>query len=441
MRLAVTLALALAACAPPAETPIVPDAGTPAPPDPELEALARLSPAQLPSAPADLTNAWADDAAAARLGQTLFFTRLFAGPLQDADNNGGPGTLGRRGDTGKVACADCHQPEAAFGDARSPSKQISLGAGWTKRRAPALLDVGQARLLMWDGSRDSMFAQVFGPFENPIEMNSSRLFVAQQVFAHFRAGYEQVFGPLPPLDDAARFPPLDASAGSRHGVPGDGAELDGMTSADRDAVTRVVVNVGKAIGAYQRLLTCGPGRFDAWVHGDATALTDSEQRGARLFAGRAQCVQCHSGPFMSDQAFHNVGLAPAIVASAFIDADDDGAWAGLPQALADPLSSRSAFADGDDGRLPSDVGPALKGAFRTPTLRCVSKRPSFFHTGQLISLEAVVSFFNKGGHPGGYRGVSELKPLGLSPDELKDLVAFLKALDGPGPAAALSQAP
>ena len=79
-------------------------------------------------------------------------------------------------------------------------------------------------------------------------------------------------------------------------------------------------------------------------------------------------------------------------------------------------------------------GP-LRGAFRTPTLRCASKRPSFMHTGQLRSLEQVVAFFDRGGDPAGhYPGENELTPLSLNSDEQADLVAFLATLDGPGPA-------
>src|SRR5262249_49662262 len=151
----------------------------------------------------------------------------------------------------------------------------------------------------------------------------------------------------------------------------------------------VVVNMGKAIGAYERTLTCGAGRFDAWVHGQTSALSRSEQRGAALFVGRGDCVTCHAGPFFTDQQFHNVGLAPQMVQSTFLDANDPGAAAGLAAAIADPLRSTGMYSDapGGDGRLPSAVPPNMTGAFRTPGLRCVSKRPAFMHTGQMQSLE------------------------------------------------------
>lgn len=423
----------------------------------QWEMLQALAPDPLPAPPPDISNAWADDPLAAAFGQRLFFTPIFAGRLLDGDQNGMGTSLGNKGDTGKVACVSCHVPADAFTDTRSPSQQISLGAGWGRRRAPSLLDVGQATLLMWDGRRDAMYNQVFGALESPVEMNTSRLFVAHQVFASFRSEYEAVFGPMPALDDTARFPPLSAELtgctpldgqaplqcdGEIHGSPGDGAEFDGMAPADQDAVTRVVVNVGKAIGAYERLLDCGPGRFDAWMHGDDDAVTAAEKRGAKVFIGAGKCVGCHSGPFMSDQQFHNVGLVPTIVASAFIDTDDHGAFVGLPLAQTDPLNVAGELSDGDDARLPANVSAAHDGAFRTPTLRCVAQRPSFFHTGQALGLAPVVAFFDRGGDlPGGYPGTSEIEPLGLTAQERDDLVAFLRTLDGPGPRAELLVAP
>jgi len=411
----------------------------------ERQALLVLSPPSLPAPPADVTNRYADDAAAAALGKTWFFETGFSGALLDGDNDGGVHALGNKGDTGKVACAGCHQPEAGFLDGRTLGQQISLASGWGSRRAPSLLDVGQAKLVMWDGRHDALYNQPFGPIESTLEMNSSRLYVAQQIFARFRAQYEAVFGPMPPLDDAARFPALDAvhtgcqpsSAdpkaacnGTRHGMPGDGAEYDSMTPDDQSAVTRVVVNFGKALGAYERTLSCGTSRFDAWMHGSGT-LSDEEQRGARLFVGKAGCTSCHSGPYMSDQAFHNLGMKPAVVAVVFLDANDHGAATGLAAAVADPLNVAGVFSDGNDGRL---VPPnsASEGAFRTPTLRCVGKRPSLMHTGQLRTLDDAVGFHTRGGDANGYFGKNELTALDLGPSDVAALSAFLRALDRPG---------
>ncbi len=422
----------------------------------EMATLATLSPASLPAPPPDISNRFADNPQAATLGQKLFFEKAFAGKLLDGDDDGSSHTLGVQGQTGKVACAGCHIGSAGFLDNRTLGEQISLAAGWGRRRAPSLLDVGQTKIVMWDGKHDALYNQPFGPIESPVEMNTSRLYVAEQLFALYRSDYEAIFGPMPPLDDTTRFPALSADltgcqpstadtsvtcVGTEHGMPGDGAEFDWLAPADQTAVTQVVVNMGKAIGAYERLLTCGAGRFDQWMHGQPSALTPSEQRGAKVFVGSGNCASCHSGPFMSDQKFHNVGLEAATVAVVFVDANDVGAMTGLASSIADPLNVRGIFSDGDDGRLPTSVDPSMNGAFRTPILRCVSVRPTFMHTGQLGSLAAVVDFFAKGGNTFGYAGTNEIAPLALSTQDEADLVAFLEALDGPGPALNLQSSP
>jgi cytochrome c peroxidase len=405
--------------------------------------------------PADASNRFANDAAAQRFGQKLFFDPAFSGPLIEGDNDGSAATLGRMGEAGKVSCAGCHLPESGFVDTRSPHRQISLAAGWTQRRTPSLLEVGFAPLYNWDGRRDSIWSQVIGVMENHAEFNSGRLFVALQIYRLHRSEYEAIFGALPALDDAARFRQLTAAQagcverGTKTGVvydcrgkPGDGADYDALSEADQRAVTTVVVNTAKAIAAYVERLRCGAGRFDAWLDGAASALDAAELRGAALFVGRARCDTCHSGSNLTDGSFHNLGLAPAPVAVAFVDSDDRGAAAGIAALLDDPLNTRGAFSDGDRNVLPASVDAAFEGAFRTPSLRCVSQRPSFMHTGQIRTIEQAVSFHDRGGDPAGnYPGRNELEPLGLSEEERADLSAFLRALDGPGPEAALRAPP
>ena len=405
--------------------------------------------------PADPSNRFSDELAARELGQRLFFDASFSGPLLEGDHDGSGGTLGKQGEPGRVSCASCHVPTSGFVDTRSPHRQISLGAEWTVRRSPTLLEIAFAPLYNWDGRRDSLWNQAIGVIESSKEFNSGRLFVATRMFAAYRSEYEALFGPMPPLDDTARFPALtpeqtgcvevrtmQGSTYDCRGMPGDGADYDAMTAADQEAVTRVTVNTAKAIAAYVRQLRCGPSRFDQWLDGDDAALDASERRGAALFVGRAACIGCHSGPNLTDHGFHNVGLAPATVAVAFVDEDDRGAAEGIQQALDDPLSSHGPFSDGDRQALPEAVGPELEGAFRTPSLRCVSSHPSFMHTGQIRSLEQAVNFHDRGGDPPGhYPGTNELRPLGLTESERADLVAFIRALEGPGPEQPLLEPP
>ncbi|HYQ04237.1 MAG TPA: cytochrome c peroxidase [Polyangiaceae bacterium] len=395
---------------------------------------------------ADPSNRWADDAAASAFGQRLFFEARFSGRLLEGDNDGTNATLGTQGESGRVSCAGCHLPDSDFVDTRSPHGQVSLGAQWTLRKTPSLLDVAYASLYNWDGRRDAIWNQALGVMESNREFNSGRLFVAEQLFRLYRAEYEAIFGVLPALSDASRFPQLDAdstgcvevntSKGSQfkcRGVPGDAAEYDGMAAGDQALVSAIAANAGKALEAYVRQLRCGASRFDDWLDGDANALTVNEQRGALLFVGQAHCVDCHSGPHLTDDGFHNVGLSPAVVAVAIQDTDDRGAALGISQALTDPTSSAGSLSDGDRHRLPSSPGPELEGAFRTPGLRCNARHPSFMHTGQLRSVARVVDFFDRGGDAAGhYPGTSELTPLHLSDQQKADLVAFLGTLNGPG---------
>lgn len=400
--------------------------------------------------PADVSNAVADDEAARLFGQRLYFEPALSGALLEPDNIGTPAHLGTKGDTGKVSCAGCHIPDSDYVDTRSPHQQISLAAEWTQRRSPTLLEIGFMPLYNWDGRRDTLWNQAMGVFESAAEFNSSRLFIARQIYALHRDEYEAIFGAMPKLDDPLSFPLLSAlqtgcdgttASAICRGRPGDKAEYDGMSEESQRAVTTVAVNVAKAISAYLRLLRCGSSRFDSWLDGDDSALSRSEQRGAALFVGKAQCVNCHSGPNLSDGKFHNVGLRPATVAVAFTDTGDRGAAVGVAAALDDPLSSSGIFSDGDRGKLPAAVTPAMEGAFRTPMLRCLDGQPSFMHTGQLQSLAAVVRFFNRGGDPAGFPGTSEIKSLGLSELEAADLEAFIRALEGPGAEPHLRVAP
>ena len=404
-----------------------------------------------PRPPADPTNRHADDPKAAELGHRLFFDPGFSGTLLSTDNNvigGAPGVPGQRG---KVACQSCHVAKDGFVDTRTFGKRISLASSWVLRRTPSLFDVAQVPLLMWDGRRSTLFGQAIGPVESADELNGSRLFLAQEIARRYRAAYEAIFGPIGDLGpelaaalngctEESFGTPFDARPPAErgcHGMPGDRAEYDALSTEQKASVDAVAANFGKALAAYQRQLSCGPGRFDAWMNGEANALSEREIAGARLFVGRGKCIECHSGPYFSDHEFHNVGLRPERVTNFLIDENDPGASEGLPFAILDPFGASGPHSDAKEipeERRPRDAtGPQRLGAFRTPMLRCVSKRPSFMHTASLSSLKRVVEFFNKGGDSTGFLGAKTIAPLGLRPEEVDALVAFLQTLDGAGP--------
>jgi cytochrome c peroxidase len=139
-------------------------------------------------------------------------------------------------------------------------------------------------------------------------------------------------------------------------------------------------------------------------------MSDRALRGEALFfSERTKCHTCHSGPNLTDEAFHNVG------AGMELDRPDLGRYmiTGLEED---------------------------RGAFKTPTLRNVANTSPYMHNGQLGTLQDVVEWFDRGGyrHPSLDRTV---RPLEFSRDEKRDLVAFLEALTGALPPVEKSRLP
>lgn len=402
------IAASIAAC----DEPSTPNAGEIA----ELSSF-ELSAAAIPSSP---TNAFADDASAAALGQRLFF---------DA----------RMSSDGTVACVSCHDPARGFADARAMSLGVDGLAG--KRHALPVTDAALQPFLLWDGRADSVWRQPLLALENPREMNFTRVEVARFIADRYAPDYEAVFGPLP-----------DLSGAPARGRPGDPA-WDALDAVQRDGIQRVFVNVGKAIEAYERLLTCADTRFDQWARG-ALELTAAELDGAARFV-RSGCTNCHTGVALSDGDFHNLGLSPAGVPQ-----PDMGREMGLDGCLDDELNAASPYSDDPAfgaAQLAQAKNAAGKlGAFRTASLRGVTQRARFGHTGAHTDLADFIddTYRNRGGRGGrGGRGdddddndnggdfVGALDPLlddvDVDGGDATRIVTFLRALECPAPPAAL----
>jgi cytochrome c peroxidase len=209
---------------------------------------------------------------------------------------------------------------------------------------------------------------------------------------------------------------------------------------DDPAVVRVVANFGKAIAAYTRKLTCGRSRFDAWMEGDEKALNPAEQAGAVLFVSKG-CVTCHTGPYLTDDRFHNLGVPGSLIPfTGVMTINDPGAKDGIEALLKDPVNSEGPYSDGHDNRLDELSGNlnALVGAFKTPSLRCVTRRASFMHNAEFRNLLDAIDFFNKGPADSGYVGVAANYARNISNSERDQLIAFLNTLNGDGPDPALT---
>ena len=86
----------------------------------------------------------------------------------------------------------------------------------------------------------------------------------------------------------------------------------------------------------------------------------------------------------------------------------------------------------DQGRYAFTKVDADRGAFKTPTIRNVAQTAPYMHDGSQATLEEVVDWYDKGGHPNPYLSKRMVK-LNLSAQDKKDLVEFMKALTGEFP--------
>ena len=147
----------------------------------------------------------------------------------------------------------------------------------------------------------------------------------------------------------------------------------------------------------------GPFCYTIYIDKVADAVSEDVKQGHELFHGKAACNQCHLGQNFTDSTFHNLGVG----------------WEGEAEAFS------------DDGRHLVTQEEADLGAFKTPTLRDVTKHPPYMHDGSTQTLLEVVELYNRGGNPNPQLDL-KIKPLDLSDEEIKQLVAFMEALDGEG---------
>lgn len=379
----------------------------------EIETLKDLWLGSLPPISPAPSNAVADNPQAAALGHKLFFDPRLSANQQ-------------------VACATCHRPDLMFTD----GFPVSFGTRTTRRNALSIVGAAYSPWLLWDGHKDSLWSQAIEPLEHPDEHGYTRLHAVHLIRQDetYRSLYEDVFGSLPDeLADFDRFP--DAGGPVEYG--GYGANWESMSPEDRQVITQIYANLGKAIAAYERLLLPGPAGFDVYVRavlqGDVgtmeTALNSGEVAGLRLFIGPANCTRCHSGPLFTGHTFHNTGVPTAGELP-----PDDGRAGGVQRVVIDEFNCLGPYSDATPAactslRAVKTEGEALLSAFRTPALRNVTETAPYMHSGQFATLGEVLAHYNRA--PPAPLGRTELKPLGLTESELTQLEEFLRSLSAP----------
>jgi cytochrome c peroxidase len=429
-----------------------------------------------PDPPPDPTNQFLFDPRAAPLGQAFYFDTQFSGNATQLTAIKGPSPLARAavGQPINVSCATCHDPGKGGIDATSVPGNVSVGAGWTDVNALPTVNAAYRNVLFWNGRADSLWSLNVAVSESSTTMNGTRLAIAHRIFDAYRADFEPLFGALDPAIDS--LPP--------DGKPGTGA-YDALSSQLHDEVTRVLVNWAKAIEAYEYQLVSRNSPFDQFVAAgkDSDLISGAAKRGARLFVGKGSCVDCHSGPLLTDEQFHDIGVPQtglAVPTTSDCPANDpncdcvtdpkplvcgdsttpstiptcapDGARVGLARLHCNIkwLRRSSTFSDDTndhsrDAYVDHALTPDLVGQWRTPSLRDVALTAPYMHDGSLATLEDVIWHYNRGGaaESGERIGVpaAELRPLMLTDDEVSDLVAFLETLTGAPLSTSLITAP
>jgi cytochrome c peroxidase len=162
-----------------------------------------------------------------------------------------------------------------------------------------------------------------------------------------------------------------------------------------------IQQVGKAIASFQRTLISGNSPFDKFDwDGEEKAISEAAKRGKKLFFGKARCNLCHFGTNFSDEKFHNIGIG----------------WKGETV---------------DVGRYHVTHNKKDLGAFKTPTLREISRTAPYMHDGRFVTLKQVVDHYNQGGVKNPFLD-NQVILLNLTESEKQDLVEMLRTLNGEG---------
>ena len=293
-----------------------------------------------------------------------------------------------------IACASCHHPDNGY------TRQTPFGVGIDGKTGNRNSPVSFNRLLsskqFWDGRAASLEDQAKGPIANPIEHGTTHEEAVAAIAAveGYVIQFETIFGP-------------------------DSVNID---------------NIARSIASFERVIVTGPSPFDYYEQfkpflqydeedlaeiqeddpelyakyeqvkaaAEANPMSESAVRGRDLFfSEKVGCTACHAGANFTDEKYHNLGVG--------MDKEEP-----------------------DLGRIAVTNEEKDRGAFKTPTVRNITATAPYMHDGSQKTLEEVVEWYAKGGHP--HPQLSDkIKKLDLTAQDKQDLVDFMRALDGPFP--------
>jgi len=361
---------------------------------------------------ADNTNRVVNNADAIKLGHKLFFDTRFSS-------------------NGKVSCASCHKPELFFTDGLAQA----VGLTPTLRNSPTIVGASNHIWFFRDGRVDSLWSQALHPIENSQEHRSNRSQFAQTIFRdpELKADYEKIFGKIPDISNVNRFP---KNAGPVR-IKEMHKAWKNMNKLDQNIITNIFVNGAKSIAAYETKIQHASSRFDNYVKAISennedkinNLLTKNETAGLKIFLDKGKCFICHNGPMFTDQGFHNIGTPPLNVKKY-----DYGRSKAVRRVKKNPFNCLSEYNDAKDkscDELKYIVfhEEETMAAFKTPSLRNVTKTAPYMHGGQYKTLADVIKHYNK--PPPTKVGMNKLLDIDLTDKEMMQLEAFLSTLDSP----------
>lgn len=264
----------------------------------------------------------------------------------------------------------------------------------TGRKAPSYLNAAYSPVgIFWDGRasdtfRDPLSNSIVLPDTASLESQSVGPPVSSAEMGHMNRDWTQVAARIQaskPLALATNIPTGLATWIGTRTYPELFEEVFGTPDV-------TAARIAMAIATHERTLFSDNSPLDRAIYG-IEPLTPSEENGRQIFRG-VKCDFCHAGPLMTNHNFFNIGVRPP---------------------------------SDDAGRFNVTGFENDRSAFKTPNLRNIELRGPFMHNGGLRTIEDVVEFYDRGGDfdaPNVPHGV--IHPLGLTPAEKANLVAFLK---------------
>jgi cytochrome c peroxidase len=289
---------------------------------------------------------------------------------------------GRLSGNGAMPCVACHRPDLGWGTGSAISFGYPGTIHW--RNSQTILNSGHYNKLFWDGAVTGLEAQAPAAAGGAVAGNGDDAMMEMRLafVPEYRAAFREIFGTdWPLLNDA-----------------------------------------WKAIAAFERTIVSDPKKvaFDRWITGDKSALTPEQVKGYELFNGKAGCIACHNGPLASDQKYYRTGVPRSPDFDTLDIEQITFRWEVYQKGVSEKVYRE---AKDDHGLYYVTIRPEDIGKWRTPSLRELKYTGPYMHNGAFETLADVVDFYDKGGGEG-----SVLKPLGLTVDEKRALVAFLESL-------------